>query len=220
MELLGIAAGFPHEFGTTSGSDASNYVYTTVTVGRRRCAAAGFKAAGTDYLSAWFAQTPYQLVMVQFGTNEGNAKPFDAAAYQATLRESVQSLRQVFPQAACVLIAPGDRGVLVRRSEKWKRLPASAHALADKKPAKGSAKSKSKKSAHGGARPSATPGEAPSGKVKAKRRHQTAVAAADNALPSSLSFTFSNFLRKDSAYLPACFRSVAIAPTAFLTSSW
>jgi hypothetical protein len=54
-------------------------------------------------------------------------------AYQASLRESVQRMRSVFPDAACVLITPGDRGVLVRRLEKWKRLPASAQLVSDKK---------------------------------------------------------------------------------------
>jgi len=116
---------------------------------------AGFKAAGADYLSTWFAQTPYHLVMLQFGTNEGNAKPFDAGAYQATLREAVLSLRQVFPQAACVLIAPGDRGVLVRRSEKVKPVLGHARFAAEKKAGKSAAhsaasgKSKSKSKGKG-----------------------------------------------------------------------
>ena len=92
---------------------------------------------------------------MQFGTNEGNAKPFDAAAYQATLREAVHSLRQVFPQAACVLIAPGDRGVLVRRSEKVKRTLSNARFAAEKKAGKSAAhsaasgKSKSKSKGKG-----------------------------------------------------------------------
>ena len=94
---------------------------------------AGWKQASTDDLSAWFNQTPYDLVILAFGTNEGNAKPFDALAYQATLRESVQRLRTVFPSAACVLIAPGDRGVLVRRSEKWRRLPVTVPTVSGKK---------------------------------------------------------------------------------------
>ena len=94
---------------------------------------AGWKQASLNDLSAWFTQTPYNLVMMEFGTNEGNTKPFDASAYQATLRESVQRMRTVFPNAACVLIAPGDRGVLVRRSEKWKRVPVTAQAVAEKK---------------------------------------------------------------------------------------
>ena len=98
---------------------------------------AGWKQAPVDYLGAWFNQTPYNLVILEFGTNEGNAKPFDALAYQATLRESVQRLRTVFPKAACVLIAPGDRGMLVRRSEQWRRssvnLPAAPGKTAEYK---------------------------------------------------------------------------------------
>ena len=107
----------------------------------------GWKQVGTESLSAWLAPTPYHLVMLAFGTNEGNVKPFDATAYQATLREAVLSLRTVFPQAACVLIAPGDRGVLVRRSEKGKSVPASARAVADTP----SGKKAGKKAGKGGA---------------------------------------------------------------------
>ena len=77
---------------------------------------AGWKTAQTDYLASWFGQRDYQAVVLEFGTNEGAAKPFDAGAYRRTLEESVRNLRTVFPQAACVLIAPGDRGVLVPQS--------------------------------------------------------------------------------------------------------
>ncbi len=121
---------------------------------------AGWKQAATDYLSAWFTQTPYNLVMMEYGTNEGNVKPFDASAYQATLRESVQRLRAVFPQAACVLITPGDRGVLVRRSEKWKRMPASSQGVSDKK---------SKKTGKKAGKESTTGAASKAGLHKAKR---------------------------------------------------
>ena len=77
---------------------------------------ASWKSANLAYLGAWFAQRQYQLVVLEFGTNEGNAKPFDLAAYRKTLTESVRNMRTIFPATACVLIAPGDRGVLVRRS--------------------------------------------------------------------------------------------------------
>ena len=77
---------------------------------------ASWRNARQDYLGAWFPQPDYQLVMLEFGTNEGNVKPFDAAAYRRMLAESVQNMRARFPDAACVLIAPGDRGVLVPRS--------------------------------------------------------------------------------------------------------
>lgn len=77
---------------------------------------AGWKASNLDYLSSWFSQRNYQLVMLEFGTNEGNVKPFNLAGYRKTLVEAVRNMRAVFPTAACVLIAPGDRGVLVHRS--------------------------------------------------------------------------------------------------------
>ncbi|HAT31233.1 MAG TPA: hypothetical protein DCW29_10395 [Janthinobacterium sp.] len=77
---------------------------------------ASWKYANLNYLGAWFAQRQYQLVILEFGTNEGNAKPFDLAAYRQTLTESVRNMKTIFPAAACVLIAPGDRGVLIRRS--------------------------------------------------------------------------------------------------------
>lgn len=112
MRLQGLSLPMPSQ--TALHMDVFGFPGATV---------AGWKQASTDDLSAWFNQTPYNLVILEFGTNEGNAKPFDALAYQATLHESVQRLRTVFPNAACVLIAPGDRGVLVRRSEKWRRLP-------------------------------------------------------------------------------------------------
>jgi len=115
LRLQGLALPLPSQ--TALQMDVFGYPGATV---------AGWRLAATDYLSSWFTQTPYNLVMMEFGTNEGNVKPFDAVAYQASLRESVQRMRSVFPDAACVLIAPGDRGVLVRRSEKWKRLPNSA----------------------------------------------------------------------------------------------
>lgn len=82
---------------------------------------AGWKSADIDYLRRWFIQRPYQLVMLEFGTNEGNAAPFNLAAYRNTLTESVRNMRTVFPTATCILIAPGDRGVLVPRSVNTRR---------------------------------------------------------------------------------------------------
>jgi hypothetical protein len=79
---------------------------------------AGWKEANQDYLSAWFSEQNYDLVMLEFGTNEGNVKSLDAHAYQDTLRKSLSNMRTLFPDSACILIAPGDRGVLVRRKGK------------------------------------------------------------------------------------------------------
>jgi len=77
---------------------------------------AGWKMARTDYIASWFGGRDYQLVLLEFGTNEGANKPFDAGAYRRMLEDSVHNMRTVFPNAACVLIAPGDRGVLVPQS--------------------------------------------------------------------------------------------------------
>jgi len=77
---------------------------------------AGWKATDQDYLASWFTRDQYQLVILEFGTNEGNVKPFDLAAYRKTLADSVANMKAVFPSAACVLVGPGDRGVLVPRS--------------------------------------------------------------------------------------------------------
>ncbi|MBC7454439.1 MAG: hypothetical protein H7335_12170 [Massilia sp.] len=73
--------------------------------------------------------------MLEFGTNEGNAKPFNLAQYRNTLIEAVNNMKAVFPTAACVLIAPGDRGVLVRRSLNvhLKNTKLAKHKLSDKK---------------------------------------------------------------------------------------
>lgn len=78
--------------------------------------ATAWRNAGLPYLGAWFSRRDYQLVMLEFGTNEGNVKPFDAVTYRQNLIEAIRNMRQLFPTTACLLIAPGDRGVLVPRS--------------------------------------------------------------------------------------------------------
>ena len=70
------------------------------------------------YFSRYFDAASYEMVMMEFGTNEGNARPFDAAGYAQMFDASLQNMRLVFPTARCVLIAPGDRGVLLPKSRK------------------------------------------------------------------------------------------------------
>lgn len=86
----------------------------------------------TDYFSAYFKDRSYDLVMLEYGTNEGNAAPFDAAGYAKTLEQSLKNLRQVFPQSECLLIAPGDRGVLVPRLRKVRKAGKATHGHAQK----------------------------------------------------------------------------------------
>lgn len=75
--------------------------------------AAGWSKAERDYLAGWFRGAEYDVVGIAFGTNEGNASPFDPVAYRQMLQAAVHNLRDVFPAAKCVLIGPGDRGVLL-----------------------------------------------------------------------------------------------------------
>jgi hypothetical protein len=93
---------------------------------------AAWQRARADALAPWWSDLPYDLVMLEFGTNEGNVQPFDAQAYAQMLRASVAAWRAQFPQAACVLIGPGDRGVLVRRSQKASRAGKGQSAKAHK----------------------------------------------------------------------------------------
>jgi hypothetical protein len=73
----------------------------------------GLQRANLPYLGNWFFANPYDLVMLEFGTNEGNVPAFDPAHYRQAVTEAVENLQKVFPTAACVLVGPGDRGVLV-----------------------------------------------------------------------------------------------------------
>ena len=82
---------------------------------------AGWKQAGSAYNRAGWSGQDYELVVLAFGTNEGNVQPFDAEAYAQTLAAAVAVWRAQFPQAACALIGPGDRGVLVPRAAGKKR---------------------------------------------------------------------------------------------------
>lgn len=84
--------------------------------------AKAWRQADMGYLRNWFVDAPpYQLVALAYGTNEGNEKPFNAPAYAQGLRQSVTNLRQLFPQASCLLIGPGDRGVLIARSRQGRK---------------------------------------------------------------------------------------------------
>ena len=75
-------------------------------------------------MKARLGAVDYDVVALQYGTNEGNRRPFDAEAYSADLRLALAHLRQVFPVAQCVLIGPTDRGVLVPRTRAAPRHPA------------------------------------------------------------------------------------------------
>lgn len=91
--------------------------------------AKAWQQSNMDYLRNWFdATAPYQLVVLAYGTNEGNEKYFDANAYTQSLRQSVGNLRRMFPEASCLLIGPGDRGILIPKRRRG-RPPVAANQL-------------------------------------------------------------------------------------------
>ncbi len=73
----------------------------------------GWARADVPLLRAWFDERPYDLVVFAYGTNEANDRHFSAAAYTEQLSRSLAAWRQAFPEAACLVLGPGDRGVRV-----------------------------------------------------------------------------------------------------------
>lgn len=73
----------------------------------------GAQMRGWNFVDEHLTQsaTDYDLILVQYGTNEGASPSFDAAAYAASLRTNLARLRHFQPRARCILIGPPDRGV-------------------------------------------------------------------------------------------------------------
>lgn len=75
----------------------------------------GWARVDVDYLREGLSGTTYDAVFLQYGTNEGNAEPFDRTAYAQLLDAALGRLRAVFPEASCVLVGPTDRGTPLDR---------------------------------------------------------------------------------------------------------
>lgn len=60
----------------------------------------------------WSGGDGYQLILIQYGTNEGADPGFSAAGYRQYLQTHLQRLRSLYPRNRCVLIGPPDRGVV------------------------------------------------------------------------------------------------------------
>ena len=74
----------------------------------------GWGVADAQHLSAAFYERRYDAVILEFGTNEA-AGDFDPVRYAAMLDRALTNMRRVFPDAACVLVGPPDRGAVIRR---------------------------------------------------------------------------------------------------------
>jgi lysophospholipase L1-like esterase len=68
----------------------------------------------------------YDGVVLEYGTNEGADADFDPDRYSALLDRALRNLRQVFPDASCVLVGPPDRGVL--KNQRGAQPPLLAYA--------------------------------------------------------------------------------------------
>jgi hypothetical protein len=75
----------------------------------------GWAQADPAYLTDALRGQTYDAVMLEYGTNEGNASNFTRESYAAGLTRALAGMRAVFPDAACLLIGPTDRGIRIRR---------------------------------------------------------------------------------------------------------
>lgn len=66
----------------------------------------------------------YDLLVLEYGTNEGADANFSAEQYQTSLRRTLELLRTAYPKTPCLLIGPTDRGVLPQHGQT--QLPLSA----------------------------------------------------------------------------------------------
>lgn len=70
------------------------------------------------YLRARLNSPEYDMVILEYGTNEGADRNFDAEKYKAALTGSLQGMKSAFPNAQCLLIGPTDRGTLLKKQQK------------------------------------------------------------------------------------------------------
>ena len=91
----------------------------------------GWSQVEAAYLKDALRGTSYDAVVLQYGTNEGNATNFDRDKYASGLAASLAGLRAVFPDAACLLIGPTDRGVRIRKPSARSRRTAKPQPPAD-----------------------------------------------------------------------------------------
>lgn len=62
-----------------------------------------------DLQAAYLGRRPVDLAVLAYGTNEANDLRLDEEKYRVTLRKTLTRMRQVLPDAACVLVGPSDR---------------------------------------------------------------------------------------------------------------
>jgi hypothetical protein len=85
----------------------------------------GWSQIDTAYMKDALRGASYDAVILEYGTNEGNARNFERDKYASALSGALEGFRAVFPEAACLLIGPTDRGVKIRKpsASKSRRRP-------------------------------------------------------------------------------------------------
>ena len=126
LRLQGLALGIGTGMGTSEAEPPAAALQLDL-FGYPGATVAGWANAAGAAHAAWFTARRYDVVVLAYGTNEAHDAGFRADEYRAQLSRAVERLRERFPEARCLLIAPGDRGVRVPR----KRTRAGAGAGAD-----------------------------------------------------------------------------------------
>ena len=88
------------------------------TFGITSATARGWAQADPAYMKQYLGDERYDAVLLEYGTNEGNTSKFSPEAYTEHLTSALTNMRLVLPDAACLLLGPTDRGVLVSRRRK------------------------------------------------------------------------------------------------------
>lgn len=70
------------------------------------------------YLQTRLNNAGYDLVVLEYGTNEGADRNFNAESYKTALAGSLRGMKTAFPNAQCLLIGPPDRGILVKKAAR------------------------------------------------------------------------------------------------------
>ncbi len=71
----------------------------------------GWQGIQKSYIDSLKAPTDYDLIILEYGTNEGSHLPFNSTLYQQLLRESLLNFRSIYPSSSCLLMGPTDRGI-------------------------------------------------------------------------------------------------------------
>jgi lysophospholipase L1-like esterase len=88
------------------------------TLGIPGATARAWKVIDPEYMKSKLPSKPYDVAILEYGTNEGADKAFDPVAYRESLSAELKVFKTVFPDTQCILMGPTDRGVLVKKAPK------------------------------------------------------------------------------------------------------